>query len=269
MASSASASAGSPAGVAVLVVEWNSGDLLRRCLSALAAQTLPPTSVVVVDNASSSPGWHRVARDHPGLDMVRLPGNRGFAAGGNLGVALADGCEWIATLNPDAFPERDWLERLVEAAGGNPGDSFFASRQLKDSDPTLLDGTGDAYAVSGLAWRRDHGHTAPGTPDGERRGVRTLCGVGPVSPGRAPRGRRLRRGLLLLLRGRGSRLPPPPGRASLPATSPTPSSATWARPRRGRAATSPSTMGTGTSCGPGSRTCRHPSWRPTGLTISP
>ena len=39
--------------VAVVVVNWNAGPLLGRCLQSLARQSRLPDRVVVVDNASS------------------------------------------------------------------------------------------------------------------------------------------------------------------------------------------------------------------------
>jgi GT2 family glycosyltransferase len=150
------------ASVAVVVVDWNSGDLMGRCLTALAHQSPAPDRIVVVDNASTSETSRRVTPEHPRVDFVRLAENRGFAAGTNHGIALAPDVEWIALLNPDAFPEPNWLERLLAAAQAHPEHSFFASRQVMADDPGLLDGTGDTYAVSGLAWRRDHGLRAAG-----------------------------------------------------------------------------------------------------------
>jgi GT2 family glycosyltransferase len=148
--------------VAVVVVDWNTTQLLERCLASLARQTLPPERVIVVDNAGDQPSWRHV-RDAPlRTDLVRLSANRGFAAANNVGLGLAEDCDWVALLNPDAFPEPDWLEHLVAAAGQHPGYSFFASRLLNAEDPELLDGTGDVYAVSGLAYRRDHGLPACG-----------------------------------------------------------------------------------------------------------
>jgi len=160
--------------VAVVVVDWNSGDLVDRCLAAVGRQTLPPGRVVVVDNASTVETRRRVRGDTSRLEMVRLPENRGFAAGNNHAIALASDAEWIALLNPDAFPEPDWLEKLLAAAREHPECSFFASRQVLADDPTRLDGTGDSYAVSGLAWRRDHGRPALGTRE-EREEVFGAC----------------------------------------------------------------------------------------------
>lgn len=143
--------------LAVVVVDWNAGELVERCLAALSRQTVWPGTVMVVDNASESETWRHVIPGELPIGMVRLSGNSGFAAGTNRGVALVPDIDWLAMLNPDAFPEPTWLERLLAAAGAHPEYSSFASRQLVADDPATVDGCGDAYSVSGFAWRRDWG----------------------------------------------------------------------------------------------------------------
>lgn len=155
-------SAAGAGGVAVVVVNWRSEPHLGRCLSALERQTLPPRRVVLVNNgepgiAARLPGPTRTT-----MIVVEAGANLGFAAGNNRGLRETDGCAWVALVNPDAFPEPDWLSSLLAAAEAHPEFSFFASRQLQAESPDRLDGTGDVYAVSGLAWRRDHGRPAPG-----------------------------------------------------------------------------------------------------------
>ena len=143
------------AAVAVIVVNWNSGPLLERCLSALRAQTLAPRRLIVVDNGSTD-GSERAAREHPEVELLAMGANLGFAAGNNRGIAAAADCTWLALLNPDAFPDPGWLEALVGAADRDPRFAFLASRQLLADDPSRLDGAGDVYTVAGLAWRRHH-----------------------------------------------------------------------------------------------------------------
>jgi GT2 family glycosyltransferase len=145
--------------VAVIVVNANGGELLERALRAVAGQTLPPRRVLVVDNASTDGSVDGLEDRHPGVEVLRLERNVGFGAANNIGVSAATDCTWIALLNPDAFPEPRWLEALTEAARTEPSYSFFASRLLVADDPGKLDGTGDVYHVSGLAFRRDHGRT--------------------------------------------------------------------------------------------------------------
>jgi GT2 family glycosyltransferase len=81
----------------------------------------------------------------------------GFAAANNRAFELCRECEYVALLNPDAFPEPGWLEALARAAAETPRAASFASCMLKADDPQVLDGTGDAYHVSGLVWRIGHG----------------------------------------------------------------------------------------------------------------
>jgi GT2 family glycosyltransferase len=144
--------------VSVILVTWNSGEYLPRCLDCLEAQTLKNFEIVLVDNGSKDGSLEGLKAKHPGLALrlERLSENRGFAAANNIGARLAH-APWLALLNADAFPEPNWLKMLLQAAEQNPKFSFFACRQIKTDKPELLDGAGDAYHVSGLAWRQLEG----------------------------------------------------------------------------------------------------------------
>lgn len=148
--------------MAVVIVNYNGGAFLERCLNALSKQTFASFRVIVVDNASSDGSVDDIEARHPAVHIIRLSQNAGFAAGNNVGILAAEGCDWIACLNPDAFPESDWLAQLMTAARQAPAGSFFGCKMLQTKHPerrftTRLDGTGDMYHVSGLAWRRDRG----------------------------------------------------------------------------------------------------------------
>jgi len=146
--------------VAVVIVNWNSGELLQECLNRLLKQTMLPQHIFVVDNASSDDSA-ACAASLPGINLLQMTSNFGFAAGNNRALAECD-TEFIALLNPDAFPEPDWLERLVKAAKEKPECAFFGSRMLAGRDRNRLDGTADVYHISGAHWRRSHGLTAEG-----------------------------------------------------------------------------------------------------------
>lgn len=148
--------------VTVIIVNHNAGEYLAKCLAALAAQTVAPKRVVVVDNASTDGSLAELETRYPCVYLIKSQENLGFAAANNLAVATAVETDWIALLNPDAFPEPDWLEAFQNTALANPEYSFFCCRMLKADDPTALDGAGDSYHVSGLAWRKFHGCKALG-----------------------------------------------------------------------------------------------------------
>ncbi len=141
--------------VTVIVVNWNSGGLLGRCLDHLSRQTVPAT-VLVLDNASSDRS--EVSAEARGLAvrLVRMPSNLGFAAANNIGIRDSS-TEFVALLNPDAFPEPDWLASLIGEADRFPGAAAFGSRQLRDQLDGILDGIGDTYHWTGAARREAHG----------------------------------------------------------------------------------------------------------------
>src|ERR687892_390812 len=107
--------------VGVVIVNYNGAGFLDRSLEALARQSRPADRVIVVDNASTDGSAEGLERVLPAVEVIRLAENVGFAGANNVGVRAATDCEWVALLNPDAFPEPDWLQRLLDAAGRQPG----------------------------------------------------------------------------------------------------------------------------------------------------
>jgi len=137
--------------VAVVIVNWNSGILLEKCLTALSRQTVKLQHILVVDNASSddSAAYTKLIAE---ASLLQMPTNLGFAAANNRALNECD-TEFVALLNPDAFPAPDWLERLIAAAHTYPNIAAFGSRQLCENNPEVLDGIGDNYHITGLVWR--------------------------------------------------------------------------------------------------------------------
>lgn len=141
----------------LIIVNWNSWNILSQCLEKLKSQTFQNFNVLVIDNASDQPVPDGLLARYSNLTLIQNKSNLGFAAANNQAIALLGDSEWVVLLNPDAFPEPDWLQQLIDAAEKNPDSSMFASRQLMDADCHLLDGDGDVYHISGLVWREGHG----------------------------------------------------------------------------------------------------------------
>ena len=158
------ASSAASAAVTVVVVAYQSARVLPRCLEALAAQTVRPARVLVVDNASTD-GSAALARAD-GAEVIEAGANLGFAAANNLAARAAQ-TEWLALLNPDAYPEPDWLEELLAATGRWPRAAAFGSTQRDAAEPARLDGVGDAYFFAGVPFRAGFGRARPVPPEGE------------------------------------------------------------------------------------------------------
>lgn len=152
--------------VSIIIVTWNSVKYIYSCLEKLTTQTFQDFEVILVDNGSEDGTLDGLQEKYPAGNLLihKLSSNLGFTAANNIGARLARG-KWLALLNADAFPEPDWLEKLLRTTEQNPEYSFFSSRQIQLNAPQLLDGAGDIYHISGLAWRngyrlssKAHGH---------------------------------------------------------------------------------------------------------------
>jgi GT2 family glycosyltransferase len=170
----------SAAPVTVVIVSFNSAATLPRCLACLAQQTVLPERIVVVDNASrdgSLADFRTLLAARPelaGRTTIDAAGaNLGFAAASNRGITAAE-TEFVALLNPDAFPEPGWLAALVAAAAAHPECAAFGSRQMLAGHLGILDGIGDRWHVSGLSWREGHGR-ALRSKDLEAREIFSPC----------------------------------------------------------------------------------------------
>lgn len=97
--------------VSVVIPCRDDGAHLWRCLRALAAQTLAPDEVVVVDNASTDDSAD-IARA-AGARVV-FCGERGIPAAAAAGYDAARG-ELILRLDADSIPTPTWVESMVEA----------------------------------------------------------------------------------------------------------------------------------------------------------
>ena len=87
----------------IVIVNWNSGDLLRDCLLSIPAGTQNSKNIgaiIVVDNNSSDDSLERLSEIDLPVQIIRLATNEGFAKACNLGARACSG-ENILFLNPD------------------------------------------------------------------------------------------------------------------------------------------------------------------------
>ncbi|MFN3229190.1 MAG: glycosyltransferase family 2 protein [Asticcacaulis sp.] len=144
--------------VSVIVLSYQSGGFLPRCLAAARAQTFRDYELILADNGSSDGAPQAAKTQDPGLILVENGANLGFAEGNNRAARVARG-EWLVFLNPDAFAAPDFLQALMEAVDQYRAYSLFTACQRDAANPTLLDGAGDVMTGYGLPYR-----AGPGQP---------------------------------------------------------------------------------------------------------
>jgi GT2 family glycosyltransferase len=146
--------------ITIIIVNWNSGFLLEKCIKSLSDQRFIKHIWVVDNNSSDQSLLFSIKKHH--LSIKKIKNNLGFACGNNIALKKCE-TDFVALLNPDAFPESDWLEKLLQAAEQYPHIAAFGSCQINDTYPEKLDGIGDEYHVSGLVWRKGYNCPTPAT----------------------------------------------------------------------------------------------------------
>jgi len=120
--------------LSVLIVNWNTCELLRACLSSLEAHLSEiEHEIIVVDCASHDDSATMVAREFPGVSLLALNENAGFAKGNNLAFAQSKG-EFIWLLNPDTEVFEGAAQTLVAFLEENPRVGGVASALMDARD---------------------------------------------------------------------------------------------------------------------------------------
>lgn len=141
----------------IIIVNYNAGTMLASVMSALSKQTYKNFEVIVIDNNSQDDSWRATESMPFPCRLVRLSSNTGFASANNLAAIDYANGKWLFLLNPDAYPEPECLEKIVQNINQIPSVDCFACCLIDANRPSHLDGLGDAYHISGLHWRTGHG----------------------------------------------------------------------------------------------------------------
>ncbi len=153
--------------VSVIVVSYNTRDLLRECLTSLRDECarLPEGSaaeILVVDNASRDGSADMVAAEFSGsgvpVRLIRSEVNLGFGVGSNRAIEAARG-RYLVLLNSDAFFDSGALARAVAHMEADPTAGIGGARLVgrdgawQPSAHSYHSILGNAFVLTGLAAR--------------------------------------------------------------------------------------------------------------------
>jgi N-acetylglucosaminyl-diphospho-decaprenol L-rhamnosyltransferase len=117
--------------IGIVIVNWNTRDLLRDCLKSLeAGDTSVSRRVIVVDNASNDGSAEMVRTEFPHVEVIENPVNGGFSEANNLGLKVLGfgGLKQIGSsaprfallLNPDTVVPPDGLRHMIDRMDREP-----------------------------------------------------------------------------------------------------------------------------------------------------
>ena len=139
--------------VSVVIPNWNGRELLPLCLDSLRRQTYPHLEVIVADNGSTDGSLELLARDYPGIRVLALGENRGYAGGINAGFRAAAG-QVLVAFNNDAEADPRWIEELVAALDRHPEAGMATSRVRLYDRRDRLHTAGDYFKLDGIPGNR-------------------------------------------------------------------------------------------------------------------
>jgi len=137
----------------VVVPNWNGRRWLDGCLRCLARQELPPAEVIVVDNGSEDGSLEYLAAGHPGVRVLAMGRNTGFAHAANRGIAAA-GSPYVALINTDVELAPDWTRRTAAALDADGEAAAVACKMVELAAPDRIYDAGDVLRRDGACEQR-------------------------------------------------------------------------------------------------------------------
>jgi len=124
--------------LSIVIVNWNTREMLRDCLESLQAPLDGiQAEVIVVDNASEDGSVEMVGEYFQDVRLIANLDNRGFAAANNQGFDGASG-RHVLLLNSDTLVHGDVLVRSIEYLDTHPKVGMMGCKVLNDDGTTQL-----------------------------------------------------------------------------------------------------------------------------------
>lgn len=120
--------------LSVIIVNWNTKDLLRECLKSVCRQNIP-MDIFVVDNGSSDKSAGMVLEEFPSVNLKALPKNIGFAKANNI-ILKNVKTPFVLLLNSDAEPVGNVFSDMIEWMKKHP-ECGVAGPRLLNADSSL------------------------------------------------------------------------------------------------------------------------------------
>lgn len=119
--------------LAIIIVTFNSAEEIDGCLQSLVGHTEPfPTTITVVDNASSDGTVAQIRQRWPGVTVIESGANLGFAKANNLGIRATQS-EFVLLMNPDTVAPPAAIQTLVRGLASHPEAAIAGPRLLSDT----------------------------------------------------------------------------------------------------------------------------------------
>lgn len=132
-----------PPKVAVVILNWNGAEMMRRFLPSVISGTASDGTVIVADNGSTDNSCDVIRREFPAVQLIELSENYGFAEGYNRALAEVE-ADYYVLLNSDVECPEGWLRPLVDYMEAHEDVAACQPKLLAHADRTSFEYAGAA-----------------------------------------------------------------------------------------------------------------------------
>lgn len=130
---------------AVIILNWNGADMLRRYLPSVihSLSNMPSVRLIVADNGSTDESLNLLRSDFGDVETIVLDRNYGFAEGYNRAIAQVD-TDYVVLLNSDVRTPDGWLQPLIAYMEHHPECAAVQPKIRSDREPERFEHAGAA-----------------------------------------------------------------------------------------------------------------------------
>jgi len=126
--------------VSVIVLNYNGGQIVLRCLRSVKASDYINLELIVVDNASTDDSVYLIQKNLPDVRLVTNKVNLGFAGANNRGYKESSG-EFVFILSNDTVVDKFCISELVSLASRN--------KRIAAIQPKIYLGSSNRFQTAG------------------------------------------------------------------------------------------------------------------------
>lgn len=152
----------------VLIITWNGWAETRRCLASVHASATHDVDVVVFDNASADGTPDEIAREFPGVRVIRNKENIGHTLGFNRSIPQIRS-DYVLVLDSDTELASDTIAQITDFLASRPDVGLVAPRTLNSDGSVQQSARNFPRPLNGLFGRQSLlTRLLPGNPVSKR-----------------------------------------------------------------------------------------------------
>jgi len=141
--------------VSIVVLNYNAGDLLEKCVSSIIQSDYENFEIILVDNASEDQSHKKCKEKFPEIKLIENEENFGYCQGNNIGLEQTTG-EYIIILNPDTEVKSSWIKEFLKEYKSH-GDGLYQPKLLASKDKTIINSGGNMMNIFGFGFSSGKG----------------------------------------------------------------------------------------------------------------